>query len=195
MESCYKRLYLVRQIKVLHHDLFSIYREGYTKILAHSTADKSDNVSRLAALLFLEEYDDLRTEICTLCGTNPLARQRLFEVYSAGKSLGGIHKVISSAARKACWQLYRIYRERNRIVHRASPSENVESLIRTLNAYVQIVFDALIGARAAGGQTRLDDLFAAIHINEEARERQFAALRGKPIARETIELALGPDRS
>jgi hypothetical protein len=73
------------------------------------------------------------------------------------------------AESKVIWQLRRIYRERNRIVHRASPSANVEELVLSLNAYILTVIEAIIAQAEAVPSCGLDEVFADIRITEEAR--------------------------
>jgi hypothetical protein len=130
-----------------------------------------------------------------MCATNPLARQRLFELHDAGKTAKGLYGLAFEAGRKVEWQLQRIYRERNRIVHRASPSETLEALIQILNAYTLIVFEALvrIGANNPLGQT-VDDLFAEVRIMEDARQRRVVAIADRPMDPEGLEVILGPER-
>jgi hypothetical protein len=190
--ACYKRLYLVRHINALHHDLFSTYRDSYTGILDRTTTQRLDNVTKLASIFCRTENEVLQREMGVICARNPLARQRLFELYAAGKKAGSLYKLVSDSAEKSEWQLYRIYRERNRIVHRASPSSNLETLIQTLNAYILIVFDAMISAGgAAEPAAKIDDLFAFIRITEEARAHEVAAIANEPMDGERLELVLG----
>ena len=85
-------------------------------------------------------------------------------------SCKGIFDCVLNAETKVGWQLRRIYRERNRIVHRASPSANVEELVLSLNAYILTVFEALISQAEDLPPCALDEVFADILITEEARK-------------------------
>jgi hypothetical protein len=193
--ACHKRLHLQKHLNTLHHDLFATYRESYSAILNRTISVRSDNGFRLASMFCLSENAALRDEMGVLCANSPLARQRLFELYSAGRKVRDLYGLVSGAAQKVEWQLHRIYRERNRIVHRASPSANVETLILTLNSYILMVFDAVlsVGAGARHG-VKIDDLFSEIRITEEARQREIAALADQPMKAEYLELALGTKR-
>jgi hypothetical protein len=85
-------------------------------------------------------------------------------------SCKGIFDCARDAETKVVWQLRRIYRERNRIVHRASPSANVEELVLSLNAYILTVIEAVIAQVEESPPSGLDQIFADIRISEEARE-------------------------
>jgi hypothetical protein len=189
--ACHKRLQFAKHIATLHYDLFGLYRDAYSALLTRTISRRSDNVSRLASMFCLSENAAIRGEIGTLCANNPLARQRLFELYSAGQNARDLYAQVSSVAEKVEWQLQRIYRERNRIVHRANPSD-VETLILTLNAYILMVFDSVldVGSSAPPGST-IDDLFAELRITEEAREREVAAIPNSKMTAEHLEVVLG----
>ncbi|MNV69981.1 hypothetical protein D3C71_1629180 [compost metagenome] len=126
-----------------------------------------------------------------LFADNPLARQRLFELWEAGQTVGGVWEMMTTRSQKNRWQLQRVYRERNRIVHRASPSANVEGLVLTLNAYILGVLDALL---SVGGEVidavRLDDLFANLRIMQEARARWANANRAEIIDGAKLQILL-----
>jgi hypothetical protein len=130
-----------------------------------------------------------------MSATNPLGRQKLFELYDNGKSAKALYATAFEAGRKVEWQLRRIYRERNRIVHRASPSENIETLIQTLNSYTLAIFEVLVRvATRSSAARRLDDIFAEVRIMEEARQRKVAGLADMPLNDENVDIVLGPER-
>jgi hypothetical protein len=158
-------------------------------------SSRQDAVSRLASLMCLPTNAPLHAKVASMCANNPLGRQRLFELYDAGKTAKGLYTLAFEAGRKVEWQLRRIYRERNRIVHRASPSENLELLIQTLNAYMLVIFESLI--RVAGGSPSprmIDDIFAEIRIMEDARQRSVIAIADGPLNAGNLDIVLGPER-
>ncbi len=180
--ACLEQRALHRHVSAIHEGLNTNYRESYTAILGRVVFPLSDHASRLAAIFCLRENDGLRTEIGQLCGANPLARQRLHELFDESGKTGDLARMIQQKSVKVGWQLDRIYRERNRIVHRASPSANVETLVLTLNAYILGVFDALLFVgKDARADVGLDDLFAELRITREACERWAAANSGEAL--------------
>ncbi|MFS2110451.1 hypothetical protein ACCC88_12230 [Sphingomonas sp. Sphisp140] len=174
--ACLEQQAFHRHVKTLHDDLRGFYQNDYVALLQRSESPSGDFVTRLAATFCLAQNAPVQTEIGELVANNPLARQRLRELWEAGQTVGDAWKMLTTRSDKSRWQLQRIYRERNRIVHRASPSANVEGLVLNLNAYILGVFDALL---AVGGQAvdsvRLDDIFAHLRIMQEARTRWASA--------------------
>ena len=174
--ACLEHRAFHRQLSALHEDLHSTYRADYLGLLRKANFPLSDPPSRLAAIFCLPENAPIQLEMGALCASNPLARQRLFELYDAARTTGGVWSLVKARSEKNTWQLHRIYRERNRIVHRASPSANVEGLVMNVNAYILGVLDALLEVGAdAGDAARLDDLFATLRIMQEARGRWAAS--------------------
>lgn len=195
VRACYTRLYFARQLAALDFDLYGVHREAYSEILAKTSASRQDAVTRLASLMCITSNAQFHVDIGKLCATNPLGRQRLFELHDAGKNGKTLYAALTDVGQKVEWQLRRIYRERNRIVHRASPSENLGILIQTLNAYILCVFDALV--RIAGrppAARAIDDIFAEIRIMEEARQRIVADMPEAPLDFDGLDKILGPER-
>lgn len=190
----YERLYLMNRLETLDFDITGAHRSCYPELLARVVSSRQDTASRLLALMCFPANDGLREEIGKAMSTNPLGRQRLFELHAAGKHARDLYGLVANAGQKAEWQLRRIYRERNRIVHRAEPSGNIDTLIQNLNSYILILFDALrrVAARPGAG-SRLDDLFAEMRILEEARQRRVASLGEEALTEENIGMVLGPE--
>jgi hypothetical protein len=108
--ACHKRLQLAKHLDRLHHDLFANYRDSYSAILNRTISARSDHVFRLASMFCLPENSVLQGEMGALCANNPLARQRLFELHSAGRKAADLYRLVSEAAQKVEWHLHRISR-------------------------------------------------------------------------------------
>jgi hypothetical protein len=125
--ACYKKMCLYHRFEALYQQLSVEYANSIDDILLPVQAVSSSYEAKLAAIICLEEHHDSLAALQASIGPNPLARQRLYEIYSVRSSCGEMYSIIRNQVQKVEWQLYRIYRERNRIVHRASPSANVEA--------------------------------------------------------------------
>jgi hypothetical protein len=195
VRACYTRLYFAKNLETLEYDFYGIYRDDYSAVLVNVVPKDQDPITRLASLICLPLNERYLTEIGSLCANNPLGRQRLYELHQAAKSPRTLFDIAFEAGRKVEWQLRRIYRERNRIVHRASPSENLDLLIRTLNAYTLTVFEAVIRlSRNPDSVRSIDDIFAEIRIIEDARHRAIKDIKDEPLRDDTLALVLGPER-
>jgi hypothetical protein len=149
-------------------------------------------LGKLFAALCFPHHDPIRKQLGALCGGNPLATQRMFELHTAAKSCGTLFGLVRSHLEKVQWHLYRIYRERNRIVHRANPSENVSSLILNLNEYILVCMEAFF--RVASASTEpfyVDDIFSELHIREETRSRVVARVATEQLNPENAPIVAG----
>ncbi len=189
--ACLEHQTFHRHVSALNDDLRGIYEKKYLALLRKSKSPSDDYTTRLAATFCLSENEALQNEVGELCAENPLARQRLRELWEVGRKVGGAWEMVTNRSRKNLWQLHRIYRERNRIIHRASPSANVEGLVMTLNAYILSVLDALLTVGAESIEpSRLDELFANLRIMQEARARWAMTNAAKPIDEAALQILL-----
>jgi hypothetical protein len=189
--ACHKHLYLLNRFEALYHQLLVEYGDQINEILQLIKGMSSSYESKLAALICLLENKKSLDQLGSICSSNPLARQRLFEIYSACSTCGDLYELVKNHSQKVEWQLSRIYWERNRIVHRASPSPNVEVLILSLNAYITTVIEAVVANGVTGPALSLDQIFANIRINEEARERAVSSVNKVKIDPSNLHLATG----
>jgi hypothetical protein len=117
-----------RMAQTRHVDLRKIYRETLSDVLK-DISEYQTGVGKLFAALCFRHYDPIRKQFLILCAHNPLATQRMFELHTAAENCGTLFELVQSHLERVQWHLFRIYRERNRIVHRANPSENVGSFL------------------------------------------------------------------
>ena len=188
--ACQKKLYLSARIEALYQDLYSVLGEPLNDLLRDIDGLSSGYDAKLAAVVCIRDNKVVLDNIGELCGNNPLARQRLFELYNSSKSSGELFNTKIEYANKVQWHMHRIYRERNRIVHQADPSANVEGLILSLNAYILSVVEALVGSEIAV-ESSLDENFSNIRITEEATEREVSKFKKEPINSERLRIIVG----
>jgi hypothetical protein len=67
----------------------------------------------------------------------------------------------------------------------------VEALVLSLNAYLLVVMEAIIGESAFGAPTDVDQIFANIRIAEEARERAANEIKKEQISTDNLTVLLG----
>lgn len=101
-------------------------------------------IGDLLAVLLKDSNSPDVTKLFDLVATHPLIRHRLFRVKSRllDSSLS-VSKSMVSHARNIDWQLRRIYRVRNAIVHRGRTVPYLRQLIQHLHSYLVIVLQSL----------------------------------------------------
>jgi hypothetical protein len=163
-----QRMYLENQFTWLYIELIKLYHASLDEVLKDVT-EYQTGVAKLFGALSFVHHEPVRSRLGQLCAGNPLATQRMFELYTAAKSCGRLFALVTAHLDRVSWHLLRIYRERNRIVHRANPSVNATSLIMNLNEYILVCMEAFFRAASADdGIFSVDDIFSEISTQEEA---------------------------
>lgn len=101
-------------------------------------------VSKTAHLLALPEYEALRSELESSFGDNHLLRDRYEHLVSLVSSPKKISTTLDVHAKRVAWQLRRIYRARNMIVHDGSTPSYTEVLIENTHDYLDTVMKWLM---------------------------------------------------
>jgi hypothetical protein len=186
-----KRMYLQNQFNWLYVDLIKIYRESLSEVL-EAVTEYQGGIAKLFAALSFKHHEPVRKRLGELCGDSPLATQRMFELHIAATTCGSLFKLVDRHLEKVGWHILRIYRERNRIVHRANPSKNVSSLIVNLNEYILVSLEAFFLVASEDKRAfSVDDIFSEISIREEARSRNVARISSEPLHTTNAALVAG----
>ncbi|WP_434987474.1 hypothetical protein [Pseudomonas protegens] len=96
-------------------------------------------VSKTAHLLALQKYQELRTELENSFGDYHLLRDRYEHLLRLLSSPKNILEMLDGHAKRVAWQLRRIYRARNTIVHDGSTPSYTEVLVENTHDYLDSV--------------------------------------------------------
>lgn len=110
-----------------------LVRRLYKKINAQGISSKT------AHLLALPEYQDLRDELEASFGDYHLLKDRYTYLVSLLSSPAEILKILDNHGKRVAWQLRRIYRARNTIVHDGSTPSYTEVLIENTHDYLDSI--------------------------------------------------------
>jgi hypothetical protein len=189
--ACQRTLYLRNLFRWSFIEHLAMDREPFFKLL-NEASDYGENLARFVALLCFPKDESLSGKLGILAAKSPLTTQRGFVLHSASKNVQDLHRLMEAHVQRVDWQLRRIYRERNRIVHRADPSPNVGTLILNLNEYLATVFEVLFAAdptRPYG--MGLDGVFESIFLDEEYRSKKVTCLSKTPLSAGNSTSVLG----
>jgi hypothetical protein len=90
----------------------------------------------LQRVLLLPDRSPALLELCRLCAPHPLVLHRLFRTRSMTLDKpGSVADNLKTTRQNVDWQLKRIYRVRNGIVHRGQGSELIPQLVQHLHSY------------------------------------------------------------
>jgi hypothetical protein len=159
--------YARRQAVALHSALVINYRTKLNKIIIRETVfnNKMDHHTRFAAILLMDENNFLQKELLDMCEDNPLARHRLAKFQKDFRTPKSALKTICAHMERVEWQINRIYRERNLLVHKGIRSPNAESLVINLNEYYMSCIGSMVSqANKEQMATRIDRISKDIRV-------------------------------
>jgi hypothetical protein len=137
--------YVKRLVQRFHHDLV-VWNGWKTKgILSQVNGfKKPETLLRTLALLSLEEYVPLRNDLYAKLKDFHLLRFRAFQLSEMLTSPDKVQHALETHEMKVRWQIRRIYRTRNLIVHSGRKPTYIHSLIENGHDYLdQILFDVM----------------------------------------------------
>jgi len=106
------------QTNAVFDELVLAYRQQFGRIVSREAQFPNlDPYTKFAAILYLEENEALRRELCNLCSDNPLSLHRLWHLHRDYSAPSSMKSAIEGHEKRIGWQIHRIYRARNNIVH------------------------------------------------------------------------------
>lgn len=96
------------------------------------------------AFLVLAECEQNRKLLYTKTELYPLLRYRIYFLNAQLKNTKGYMSLIREHEQRVEWQIHRIYRARNYIIHDGRIVHNSGELVINLHTYVDIVFTKII---------------------------------------------------
>ncbi|KAI3592298.1 hypothetical protein D9X30_2695 [Cupriavidus sp. U2] len=135
--------YVERLIIRLTKDLFRWNRKACHEIIAKIDGGKKFH-QKVLRLVILDEYDDLRKELYSKLNSFPLLRNRIFSLNSKLKNPAKVKTLLDAHKQKVEWQLRRIYRTRNLVVHSGRTPTFIDTLIENSHDYLDQILNKVI---------------------------------------------------
>lgn len=158
--------------------VFSLHRENdseeFLEIISPITEPKSE-LSRFGLALLDPKYREISNKLRDFMEGKPLAQLRTYRLITKLKNHKSIMSALDGLEQKVDWQLRRLYLERNRIVHNASPSKNVESLLANLCEYYLSCLDILLDELARSPKYSIDFAFQEAALRQKLRTRSLSS--------------------
>jgi hypothetical protein len=112
------------------------------KILKSITQGKRD-IEKCAALISVNNNKEKLKNVLALLPANPLLRYRLYYLSKVYSDSSSISENLKRHKRRVSWQLERIYRARNMIVHAGLMPTKIGNLIENAHTYLDITLNTL----------------------------------------------------
>ncbi|MFS2009548.1 hypothetical protein ACCD06_06730 [Azospirillum sp. CT11-132] len=175
MIPCNVHYYSYQRFRMFDRDLWLAHKEKYLEIIG---AERSvDNTKELAAIICLDKNEAKRKLIRVMCEErNPLAVMRMEQLHLAHSGIRELRTFLKSHKERVKWQIERIYRTRNSIMH---AGESLPFLSAVLNNLQDYYMNTLFSLECTLKSTRhlpevnLDNLFERTVINFELFEEKF----------------------
>jgi hypothetical protein len=144
LTSVLNRVYLYSHIKQLYKDIIAVLGEDVEKMI-NNIKGEEQAIWKLAKILSVKEYQDSYTLLYGRLEEYPLLQYRMEyfskKVFIDSKS---VYQELIRHKRKLKWQIMRIYRNRNMIVHNGEYMPYINVILGNLHYYVDAMFDLLI---------------------------------------------------
>lgn len=152
--------YLNRVIIWNYKDLrYDIGKEFDEIVTAYNVADS--NIETLALMMTRQEYNEHLSDILSRINNLSL-RNRIFNIYSSWRTNGDVKAFLRNHEEKITWHIQRLYRNRNRIVHKGSALVN-DTLVLNLDEYfLNMMAQIARYLECSSGSIKIDELFDLI---------------------------------
>ncbi len=176
-----------RQVIATYNELLPRYRSRLNKI-TRSMETESHGQEAFAELLFLPENEAHQTALCQLLGENPLALHRVYKLQRDYKNIKAVNSTMDDHYDRVRWQIHRVYRARNQLVHAGQMPSYLESVILNLAEYYRSAIVTIVGrAKKEDLKSDIDQVVSEIGIKYGIMRSHFR--KGKadtPLSKEQV---------
>jgi len=158
--------------------VYSLHREKdpdrFADIIKPITETRSE-LHRFGMAILDPKYLAVSKDLQAFMADRPLAQLRTFRLLTKLKSAKSTSMTLDGHDQKIVWETKRIYLERNRIVHNASPSRNIETLLTNLCEYYLSCLDVLFLEINRNPAYEIGSAFQEARLRQNLRKRSISA--------------------
>ena len=140
-----KRNYVSRVVEELHDYLkANLQQYEYNELMKDVIEEGSDEY-KIACLISLKEYEEVRKKTYLKLKRFPLIRSRISQLYEdVFKKKKKLVAELNRYGQRLTWHIQRLYRVRNSIIHSGESDSNMVYLVEHLHSYVdEVVLDII----------------------------------------------------
>ena len=181
-----KRKYLYSLFFQLNKDIKD-YSEKWYKIIIGDSISEEEKIKSTCCFVLMDEYKEKRDMFISECTDFPLLSERI-EYYNDNlKDVKGIYNFVEKHGKKVRWQIMRIYRNRNLIIHNGEHMPYLSLLIENLHSYVDEFLDFFMENLANG--VNINTMSQKLYVEECEMVNNFSKKK-ELVNKETIEKIL-----
>lgn len=186
---CVVLRYTRRQVWSLFQNLTIKYRSRLRSIIRDMPGFPEVHGQRaFAELIFLPSHSSFRNELCKMLEGNPLALHRVWKLHNDYANQKCARRTMTDHLNRVRWQIHRIYRARNQLVHSGRMPSYLESLILNLAEYYGAAVATIVHyAKQEQYESHIDHIVAEIGIRHKMQQRKFLSGDGKELTKVLVD--------
>jgi hypothetical protein len=127
----------------LFKDLWNWNSEVVDGLIQSVESDTSKRIEGLLKILVVKEFDEKRIELISKLDKYPLLKNRIFLYNKWFSSPKEMCSMIERHSQKLEWQIRRIYRARNMVIHHGGKPQHLKVLIENMGSYIHAIIEGL----------------------------------------------------
>ena len=139
-----KSTYIMKLVQTCMYDIRRWNEDFFNENIAKNGFGSND-IEHTFAFLSFQSTQEQRDILYEKTDDYPLLKNRVCVLSNQMMNSKGIKAIIKAHSQRVEWQIYRIYRARNYIIHDANENEHLnEELVINLHSYVDTLFSEII---------------------------------------------------
>lgn len=181
-----KYKYIYSLFSQLYDDIKAFDKEWCEINLIGKNAD--EKIKNLAEFVLLDTNSDKREDFYNLCFDFPLLKERIKYYNSALNNPSQVFDYVEKHANRVRWQIMRIYRNRNLIIHNADNMPYLNLLVENLHSYVDDFLYYVI--ESVSDNNTIFDMCQELFVKDFKWNSTFTKRKEKNLTKEDIQIIL-----
>lgn len=180
LAPCICSKYVRRYIVAVYDAIHASYTTPFSQLISGMALPQEvDEYTRFTHIAFDPAFKAEQTAMLAMLTSNPLALHRLWKLENNFGTPAAYKSALLSHEERVRWQLHRIYRTRNQLVHSGSVPVYLEPLVLNMLEYFRSTIGPIIGrAKKERELADIDQMVAEIGIDYQIAKRRVAAYAG-----------------
>ncbi|ENC2714580.1 TPA: hypothetical protein ACJ2XZ_001826 [Yersinia enterocolitica] len=187
MQEVSYNYHIYEEIQSLH-DLISRWNDIAFKKIIEQLPDsfKENEVLAVSALVSIKNFEGVASQLLAEMGDQPLLRYKFMRLARTLQSRKRVSKKLEINQKRCLWDIRRIYRIRNSIVHSGYINQDNDHVVETAHYYLDLLLSVLIFRKVLFRD--IDSIENLIQQMKLLREIRTEALSSKPVITNGIEI-------
>ncbi len=169
-----------RTLRIIYDDIRKFDKKNL-EMLVDDIGNFENGEQRLGAILLINNYQDRLSRLTNALSEQPLILFRMHQFQKSHKSVSSLLDYLQRHSSRIEWQIHRIYRCRNFMVHSGVRFPFIRTLVQNLDQYFSETFNIIMYESAERRYRNIDEVFLSIQMAHKARIHFLSINKKKPI--------------